>query len=386
MEAETVRLTELLTQSRKLEAVGTLAGGIAHDFNNILMGIQGYASLMLLDIDTTHPFYEKLKAIEDQIKSAADLTGQLLGYARGGRYEVKTTSLNELIGKTASMFGRTKKEIRIHQTFAKDLWTVEADRGQLEQVLLNLFMNAWQAMPGGGALYLQTENVILDEFYVEPFGTAPGPFVKISVTDTGVGMDRETKDRVFEPFFTTKEMGRGTGLGLASAYGIIRGHGGIINVYSEKGYGTTFNFYLPASQKEVIEEMRPAREIIKGNETLLLVDDEKIITDVTAAMITRLGYQILIAHNGEEAVEIYQANPNRVDLVILDMIMPGIGGGKAFDLIQSINPQAKIILSSGFTLNGEAKEIMNRGARAFLQKPFQIDDLSKVIREVLEAV
>jgi two-component system cell cycle sensor histidine kinase/response regulator CckA len=384
-EAEKSRLEEQLNQARKLEAVGTLAGGVAHDFNNLLMGIQGYTSLMLLDTDPSHPFYEKFKAIEAQVRSAADLTRQLLGYARGGRYEVKPTNLNELIGKTASLFGRTKKGVRIHETFAKDLWKVEADQGQMEQVLLNLFMNAWQAMPGGGTIYLQTENVLLDESYVEPYGKAPGPFVKISVTDTGVGMDRETTGRIFEPFFTTKEMGRGTGLGLATTYGIISGHGGIITVYSEKGYGTTFNLYLPSSKKELIQEIRSSRETMKGKETLLLVDDEKIITEVTGAMITHLGYQLLIAHNGEEAVEIYRANPGRIDLVILDMIMSGIGGGEAFDLIKSINPQAKIILSSGFSLNGQAKEILNRGARTFLQKPFRFDDFSRIIKEVLEA-
>ena len=385
LEAETIRLTEQLNQARKLEAIGTLAGGIAHEFNNILMGIQGYASLMLLDIDSSHPFYEKLMAIEAQVISAADLTGQLLGYARGGRYEVKPTNLNKLISKTASMFGRTKKEIIIRQTLDKTLWKVDADQGQFEQVLMNLFMNAWQAMPAGGSIYLQTENVMLDESYVKSYETQPGPFVKISVTDTGMGMDVNTKERIFEPFFTTKEMGRGAGLGLASAYGIIRGHGGMINVYSEKGYGTTFNIYLPASKKEAIPEKLPARETINRGKTILLVDDEKTITDVTGAMINRLGYQLLTAHNGEEAVEIYQANPSRIDLVILDMIMPGIGGGKALDFIQSINPKAMIILSSGFSLNGEAKEIMNRGAMAFLQKPFLIDDLSRVIREVLES-
>jgi two-component system, cell cycle sensor histidine kinase and response regulator CckA len=385
MEAETVRLSEQLNQARRLEAIGTLAGGVAHDFNNLLMGIQGYASLMLLDIDTHHPFYEKLKAIETQVKSAAGLTGQLLGFARGGRYEVKSTDINQLISKTASLFGRTKKGIQIHETLAEDLWEIEADQGQMEQVLLNLFVNAGQAMPGGGNLYLQTENVHLDESYAEPHGIPAGPYVKISVTDTGVGMDPETKARIFEPFFTTKEMGRGTGLGLATAYGIITGHGGIITVYSEKGYGTTFNLYLPASPKTIFPTNQKAPEILTREETLLLVDDEKMITEVTGTMLTRLGYQLLIAHSGEEAVEIYRDNASRIHLVIMDLVMPGIGGGEAIDQIKSINPQAKIILSSGFSLNGEAREVMNRGARAFIQKPFLMDDLSKIIKEVLEA-
>jgi PAS domain S-box-containing protein len=384
MEAETQHLTEQLNQARKLEAIGTLAGGVAHDFNNLLMGIQGYASLMLLDLDPSHPFYEKLKAIEDQVKSAAGLTSQLLGYARGGRYEVRATNLNDLIGKTASLFGRTKKEIRIHETFAEKPWIVEVDQGQMEQVFLNLFMNAWQAMPGGGVLYLGTENVLLDESYIEPYGTKPGPYLKVSVTDTGVGMDKETRERIFEPFFTTKEMGRGIGLGLATVYGMVRGHGGIINVYSEKGYGTTFNLYFPASEKEIPAEKQSSPGLIKGQETVLLVDDEKIIADTTGAMLKRLGYQLLTAHSGEEAVEVFREYSNRINVVILDMVMPGIGGSVAFDLIQSMDPQVKIILSSGFSLNGQAKEILQRGARSFLQKPFQIEELSRIIREVLD--
>jgi signal transduction histidine kinase len=224
-----------------MESLGTLAGGIAHDFNNLLMGIQGRTSLMVMDKDYSHPDFEHLKGIEDYVKSAADLTRQLLGFARGGKYEVKPTDINEMIKKSSSMFGRTKKEIKIHEKYQKDVWTVEVDQGQIEQVLMNLYVNAWQAMPGGGELYIETENVTLNEDYVKPYQVEQGNYVKISITDTGVGMDEATRQRIFEPFFTTKEMGRGTGLGLASVYGIIKNHGGFINVYSEKGEGTTFN-------------------------------------------------------------------------------------------------------------------------------------------------
>jgi PAS domain S-box-containing protein len=384
LEEEQGRLRDQLYQAQKMEAVGTLAGGIAHDFNNLLMGIQGYTSLILLDMNSTHPHYERLKIIESQVKSGADLTRQLLGYARGGRYEIKPIDLNELIDKAASMFGRTKKEIQIHKSLAPELKKVEIDPGQIEQVLLNLFVNAWQAMPGGGNIYLETGNVMLDEFYIKPYDVEPGLYVKLSVTDTGVGMDENVKTRIFEPFFTTKEMGRGTGLGLASAYGIIKGHKGLINVYSEKGHGSTFNVYLPASGKKAASKEESIRLIVRGSETILIADDEKIIADVTGEMLAELGYRFITAASGEEAVDIYRARTGEIDLVIMDMIMPGIGGGAAFDEMKAINPGVKVILASGYSMNGDAKYIMKRGVKAFLQKPFLIEELAQKIRNVLD--
>ncbi|MCJ7833730.1 MAG: PAS domain S-box protein, partial [Deltaproteobacteria bacterium] len=306
MDAEKERLTQQLNQAGKMEAIGTLAGGIAHDFNNLLMGIQGCISLILLDLDPRHPHYEKLKAVEAQVKTGAELTRQLLGYARGGRYEILPTNMNELLSKTSAMLGRMKKDIRIHHQFAQKPWLVEADRDQIEQVLMSLFMNASEAMPGGGTLYLETENVLLDESFVRPYEIKLGPYVKVSVTDTGVGMDEKTKERIFEPFFTTKEMGRGVGLGLAPVYGIIKGHGGLIEVFSEKGQGTAFIIYLPAFQKERIKQEQPVKETTAGRETILLVDDEKFIIDVVGSMISGLGYQLIIARSGEEAVELFR--------------------------------------------------------------------------------
>jgi CheY-like chemotaxis protein len=283
------------------------------------------------------------------------------------------------------MFGRTKKEISIHASFQSDLWPVEADGGQIEQVLLNLYVNAWQAMPGGGSLFLETKNVVLDRQYRKPFCVQPGKYAKISVTDTGVGMDEKTRKRIFEPFFTTKEMGRGTGLGLATAYGIIKGHGGIINVYSEKGHGATFTIYLPASDKRIEEEKKSPAELIKGRGTVLLVDDEEVILDVNRMVLQKLGYKALLAHNGQEAVDIFRAQKESIDLIILDMIMPGMEGGKAFDLLQGIQADVKIILSSGYSINDEVNRMMERGCKGFLQKPFDIGEFSRKLRDVLGA-
>ena len=378
------KLEAQVLQSHKMEAIGTLAGGIAHDFNNLLMGIQGYTSLMLLDIDPTHPYYERLKGIEKQVKSGAELTRQLLGFARRGKYEVKPTNINDLIEKSSNMFGRTRKQIRISKSYEKDVWTVEADQGQIEHALLNLYVNAWQAMPGSGELYLESENVTIDVNYIEPYHVKPGRYVKISVKDTGVGMDSATQQRIFDPFFTTKEMGRGTGLGLASVYGIIKNHGGIINVSSKKGEGTTFNIYLPASEKEEIEEKNPPAEISKWSEGVLLVDDEDMIIDVGSQLLKKMGYKVLLARSGKEAIQLYKENKDKIDIVILDMIMPDMGGGETYDRMKEINPDIKVLLSSGYSIDGQATQILKRGCNSFIQKPFGMKGLSNKIREILD--
>jgi PAS domain S-box-containing protein len=372
-----------LQWAEKMEAIGTLAGGIAHDFNNLLSGIQGHASLALADLDPADPNHERFRQIEALVQSGVDLTSQLLGFARGGRYEVKPTDINEIIEKTAAMFGRTRKEISLHQKQGKDLWSVEVDRGQMEQVFVNLYVNAWQAMPEGGAIYLETENCILHDANVLPFSVKPGRYVKITVTDTGKGMDECTRLRVFEPFFTTKEKGRGIGLGLASVYGIIKGHMGMINVYSELGHGTIFTIYLPASDKAVVKERPATGTIVGGTETILLVEDEKIVREVNRELLQSLGYTVHAAGSGREAIAAYMEKGNTIDLVILDMVMPGMSGSGTFDRLRQLNPAVKVLLSSGYSLNGEAQHIMNRGCNAFLQKPFQIGKLSQKIREML---
>jgi two-component system, cell cycle sensor histidine kinase and response regulator CckA len=379
------RLESQLIQAQKLEAVGTLAGGIAHDFNNLLMGIQGYTSLMLLDLAVSHPYYEKLRSIEDQVQSGADLTRQLLGFAQGGRYEVKPTNLNEIIKKTSSMFGRTKKEIAIHRKLKKDLWGVEVDQGQMEQVFLNLYVNAWQAMPGGGDIYLETRNVFLSDDEITRNAIQPGLYVQISIVDTGVGMDEKTRERIFDPFFTTKEMGRGTGLGLAMVYGIIKGHGGAINVTSEPGHGTTFTIYLPGSERNIVEEKTVVIETVKGMETILLIDDEPVNLEVSGELLESLGYRVYMAGGGQEGMEIYEEKRDEIDLVILDMVMPGISGGETFDRLRESNPNIRVLLCSGYSINGQAQSILDRGCNGFIQKPYKMSHLSQKVRELLDS-
>jgi PAS domain S-box-containing protein len=385
-EALNRKLEIQVRQAQKMESIGTLAGGIAHDFNNILMGIQGNASLMALKTDPTHPNYEKIKNIESYVESGTDLTQQLLGFARRGKYHAITTDLNDVIGKSATMFGRTKKEIRIQMDLVTDIWTVEVDRGQIEQALLNLYVNAWQAMPQGGDLYLKTENVILGEEFVndKPYKVEAGDYIKISVTDTGIGMDRETCERIFEPFFTTKEMGRGTGLGLASVYGVIKSHGGYINVYSEIGQGTTFSIYLPASRKKIQKQVEETvATVAMGTGTILLIDDEEMIIKVGKELLQELGYKVLSALSGPEAIEIYKKNADEIDLVIMDLIMPGMSGSETFDGLKMINRDVKVLLSSGYSINGQASKILERGCDGFIQKPFNLIQLSDKIQQII---
>jgi signal transduction histidine kinase/ActR/RegA family two-component response regulator len=385
-EAEKRKLEVQIQQAQKMESIGTLAGGIAHDFNNILMGIQGNASLMALKTDPAHSNYEKIKNIETYVQNGTELTRQLLGFARRGKYYAIATDVNEVIEKSATMFGRTKKEIRIRMDLVPDLRTVEVDRGQLEQALLNLYVNAWQAMPQGGELYLKTENVILDADFVDskPYKVEAGDYIKITITDTGTGIDKEIQKRIFEPFFTTKEMGRGTGLGLASVYGVIKNHEGYINVYSEADLGTTFTIYLPASRKPVKKEIeKTAPALVKGTGTILLIDDEEMIIKVGVELLKELGYEVLSARSGPEAIEVYEKNADKIDLVIMDMIMPGMGGGETFDRLKRIDPDIRVLLSSGYSINGQASKILARGCDGFIQKPFNLIQLSDKIQQIL---
>jgi signal transduction histidine kinase/CheY-like chemotaxis protein len=384
VEIENRRLNKKLQQVQKMESLGTLAGGIAHDFNNLLMGIQGRISLMSMDMEPNHRNREHTKAIDTYIQSATNLTKQLLGLAREGKYEVLPIDINALVLESSALFGRTRKEIEIRTDKVQGGMTVEVDKRQIEQALLNIYINAWQAMPEGGTLDIAAKTVRLKEKESKAYKVRPGNYVQVSISDTGIGMNKDTIEKIFDPFFTTKEKKRGTGLGLASAYGIVKNHGGLISAKSEIGVGSTFSILLPLSVKAAHVEPPRQSGVAKGMETVLLVDDENIILDVGKAMLEKLGYRVFLAKGGEEAVVYLRKAEMSIDLVILDMIMPGLDGGSTFDLIRECQPKIPVILSSGYTLNDQARKIMQKGCNGFIQKPFNLSELSDKIRSVLD--
>jgi PAS domain S-box-containing protein len=378
------RMERQLEQARKMEAVGTLAGGLAHDFNNLLMGVQGNVSLMLMGTDCGTAHYEKLKSIEKLVQSGAKLTSQLLGYARNSHTDRHPLDLNAVVTDMAAMFFRNKHEIRLETRLAADLRPVDADQGQLEQVLMNLFVNAWQAMPQGGQLTLQTANVTDGQIRSKVYQPRPGAYVLLRVTDTGVGMDAKTQERIFEPFFTTKDLGRGTGLGLASVYGIVKGHRGYIDVQSQVGQGAAFTLYLPASGRQVAA-CKPEPEAVKGSGTVLLVDDEEVIVEVASGMLKLLNYTVLTARSGSEALSLFTRQRERIDLVILDMIIPDMDGAQIFHRLKRLAPEVKVLLASGYSLKGKAAALLENGCSGFIQKPFNLQALSQKLEAILGA-
>jgi two-component system cell cycle sensor histidine kinase/response regulator CckA len=379
------RLEAQLQQAQKMEALGTLAGGIAHDFNNLLMAVLGNVSLMLHDMTSDHPYHERLKNIEEHVRSGAALTKQLLGYASKGQYEIKGLDLNKLVKETAYAFGRTRKDTMIHLELAEDLNEMQGDQGQIEQVLLNLYVNATDAMPGGGSLLIKTTKVSHEDMKGKLYDPEPGNYVLLTVTDVGVGMDKETKERVFDPFFTTKEMGGGTGLGLAAAYGVVRGHGGYIDVESEKGRGTTVSIYLPATGKRIEKAIHPSEQTIMRRGTILLVDDEKMVLDIGVKVLNRLGYRVLRAGGGKDAVDVYTEKKDEINLVILDMRMPDMDGDEVFDRMKEINPGVKVLLASGYSTDSRVRDLLERGCGGFIEKPFSMEELSMAIKNILDS-
>ena len=382
---ERKQLERQLRHALKIESIGTLAGGIAHGFNNLLMIILGNTSLMLLNTDPGDPNYKKLKTIENQIESGSKLTSQLLGYARKGKYELKLINLNDLVKNSSEIFGRTRKDISIKLELSPDLLSVKADRNQIEQILWNLYVNAADAMPEGGDFIIKTfntDNIKIGRNNI--YTPKPGKYVLLTLIDTGSGMDKEIQKRIFDPFFTTKEMGRGTGLGLASAYGIIKGHDGYIDVESKKGEGTTFSIYLPASEKTAKDSVDFSKMVVKGTETVLLIDDEELVLDVGRDLLETMGYRVFWSRDGREALEVYKKNKEKIDIVILDMVMPDLSGGKVYDELKKIDPDIKVLLSTGYSVDGQASEILRRGCNGFIQKPFSIKELSGKLREILE--
>jgi len=384
-EAENRELQDQLQHVQKMESLGTLAGGIAHDFNNLLMGIQGRASLLSLDLARSGVSNEHVEAIEGYVRNAADLTKQLLGFARRGKYEVKPLDINELVVTSANMFGRTRKGIEIQTDVDPEPLIVSADRGQLERVLLNMYINAWQAMPDSGELRLETSVEHLDIIQSQAHQIEPGRYCRISITDTGVGMDETTRQRVFDPFFTTKDKGRGTGLGLASAFGIVTNHGGTISVDSHPGEGTVFSVYLPLSTEESQTEKQRIPGTTQGDESILMVDDEQMILDVGKAMLENLGYQVITAGGGREAITAVADEEAHFDLVILDLVMPGMNGAQVYERLRSYMPETPVLLSSGYSLDGQAESLLEKGCQGFIQKPFSIVELSQHVRGILDS-
>jgi len=383
-EEERKILESQLQQAQKMEAIGTLAGGIAHDFNNLLMAIQGQISLLLMTGKRSDPHRIRLEKIESYIENGSKLTAQLLGYARKGKYEVKPIDLNKVIEDTIRTFRRMKKEVRFYVNLASDLSAIEAEPSQIVQILMNLFLNASDAMPGGGDITVTTANV--DHHCIKSllYKPMPGRYVMMSIRDTGTGMDEWTLEHIFEPFFTTKEMGRGTGLGLASVYGIIKSHQGFIEVESAVSDGTTFHIFVPASDNAIQENVIADTEaIMTGRGTILLIDDEEDILEIAKPMIESLGYKVIVARSGAEALYLYPKYQEDIDLVLLDMIMPGISGGNVYDRLKTLNPKVRVLLISGYSIESEAKEILFRGCDGFIQKPFQIKALSRKIRSIL---
>jgi PAS domain S-box-containing protein len=375
-------------QAQKMEAVGTLAGGIAHDFNNLLQAVLGYADLLLLGKREGESGYRELRAIVKAAYRGSELTQQLLTFSRKLESELRPLDLNFEIGKARQLLTRLiPKMIEIEVQLAADLKTINADPTQMEQLLMNLAINAGDAMPAGGTLKLVTEDVVLDEKFcrIHP-GAEPGEHVLLTISDTGRGMDADTLDHIFEPFFTTKGLAEGTGLGLAMAYGIVKNHGGHIECTSEPGAGTTFKIWFPATDR-VLEQEEPAQVDPPegGTETILLVDDEDFILDLGRKALETFGYTVITAHDGEEGLEVYRRERERIDLVILDLIMPGMGGMQCLEKLLRIDPEARVIVASGFSEAGPMAETMRAGARSFIGKPYQMGRILKIVRDVLDS-
>jgi len=380
-------LEEQLIQSQKMESIGLLAGGIAHDFNNILGGILGYASFVKAQVPKEDKIYPHLETIERSALRAAELTSQLLGFARGGKYVVGPLQINDLVRETAELLRGTIETTIVMETgLDPSSPVIEADASQIQQVLMNLCVNARDAMPGGGELTITTMRLDMPDAFLRsiPEGRG-GSFVRIEIADTGIGIDRSIRGKIFDPFFTTKEKGKGTGLGLATVYGIVKNHNGFINVESEMGEGTTFSVYIPAVDKaaaKVVEiESRPRG----GQETILVVDDEETIRLLVQDILEDLGYNVLSAGDGFEAVALYREKAGTIGLVILDMTMPGMGGRETFEKLKEMNPGVRAILSTGYSEDERARQMLAMGVKSFVQKPYRIDDLALAVRRILDS-
>ena len=382
-------MEEQLAQSQKMQAVGTLASGIAHDFNNILQAITGYIQLMLRQKDRDQTDRKYLSEVNESVERASELVRGLLTFGRSVKTELKPVDLNQEVVNTVKLLERTiPKMIGIETSLARNLQTIHGDSGQLQQILMNLGANAKDAMPAGGNLTITTRNVRLDEsFCVHLVDLKPGEYVLLQVADNGVGMEEKVSRHIFEPFFTTKEVGQGTGLGLSTVYGIVRGHGGHIKCETSTEQGTTFNIYfpaLPAGATVKPEEKDEDEQVCGGRETILLVDDEKSILEVGKDLLGAYGYTTIGVASGEEALAVFQDRHHQIDLVILDLGMPGMGGENCLKELLALDPEVRVIIASGYTINEGLKSVVKAGAMDFLPKPYRLVDLLKKVRDALD--
>lgn len=383
------QLEEQLRQAAKMETIGQLAGGVAHDFNNILTGIKGYAEFLVRDTQDDPAKNQDAREVLRLSDSAAALTRQLLAFSRKQTLRPQVLELNKLIENTARTLQRLIGEnIRLQFTPAENLGRVQADPGQIEQVLLNLAVNARDAMPHGGELTIETANVELDEDYAATHVEAtPGPYVMFAVTDTGRGMDQSTLDRVFEPFFTTKERGKGTGLGLATVYGIVKQHGGNIWVYSEPERGTTFKVYLPRIDRPA-SDSSPAERLAAapgGSETILVVEDDASVRTVAQRTLEARGYTVLAAANAQEAEALVCGDGHAVSLLLTDVVMPGESGPQLYEQLRAAHPRLRVAYMSGYATDAIGRHGILAPDAAFISKPFTPESLARDVRQVLDS-
>jgi signal transduction histidine kinase/CheY-like chemotaxis protein len=388
-EEEKETLQAQLIQSQKMEAIGTLAGGIAHDFNNSIQAISSYVQLMKLEESRNSQDSDYLNNILNSLKNANNLTKQLLTVSRKIKSKLRPTNLNDEILQVQTLLERTiPKMIEIEFDLAKDLKIIHADSGQIEQILLNLALNASQAMPEGGKTTIKTRNFVPhDDDPTSRRGTDPVGYVMLHIADTGHGIDKEVQHRMFEPFFTTKAPGKGTGLGLSMVYGIVKNHHGHIECDSEPGAGTRFNIYLPVSKSvnELKDEISTKKEkLATGNETILLIEENEAILDAVKRMLEHFGYSTITASNGEKAIDIYLVEQERIDLVILALNIPGMGGRRCLERMLEIKPDLKMIVTSGYSSAAFVGDINKSGTFVFIEKPYQLEDLLRTIREVVD--
>jgi two-component system cell cycle sensor histidine kinase/response regulator CckA len=381
------RMERQVQQLQKFEAIGKLAGGIAHDFNNVIGAILGWADLGCAEEQPGTVSHDRFLKIRDQANWAGRLTSQLLAFARRQMLQPRKTDLNSLVVEGMSLLRRViGEQIEVRVLAGPDLRVAMVDPAQIEQVLMNLCLNGRDAMPQGGRLIIETQNVEIDQEYcrLHPYARQ-GSFILLSVSDTGVGLDAATAERIFELFFTTKEMGKGTGLGLATVYGVVKQHEGFIHLYSEPGRGTTFRVYFPAGSGTA-EPRQPKgdEQIPKGTETILLAEDNVGLQEAVKEMLEKLGYRVVLASNGEEAVHIFAKNPGQFDLIILDVVMPKVSGPDAFSRMTSVRPDLRVVFSSGYTAEAASlNSLMEQGA-SILQKPYSLKSLGQLVRASLD--